>query len=145
MNSIIKFLLTIFTAMVFYGSAIAGIVEEHKLVIQVNTEDAKSQEIALNYAMNVLNHYEPGEAKVEIVALGAGISLISKSRKNKFTSQITNLVKSGIVFSACTNSINDIEKKYRKKPEIIEGVKIIPDGTVRIMRLQEKGYSYIRP
>ncbi|MDH5370136.1 MAG: DsrE family protein [Gammaproteobacteria bacterium] len=145
MNSMIKFLLTILTAIVFYGTATAGIVEEHKLVIQVNTEEAKNQEIALNYAVNVLNHYEPGEVKVEIVAHGAGISLLSKSRKNKFTSRIESLVKSGIVFSVCNNSINDIEKKYRKKPEIIEGVKIIPDGTVRIMRLQEKGYSYIRP
>ena len=145
MNFISKFLLIIIASIAFNGSVMAGIEGEHKLVIQVSTGYAKSQEIALNYAANVLNYYEPGEVKVEIVTHDAGISLVSKSRKNKFTSRITSLMKSGVIFSACNNSIKNIEKKHNKKPEINKGVKIIPDGTVRIMRLQEKGYSYIRP
>ena len=145
MNFTSKFLLSIIALIAFYGSAVAGIDEEHKLVIQVSTEDAKSQEVALNYAANVLNHYEKGEVKVEVVAHSAGINLLSKSRKNKYSSRVTELVKSGVIFSACNVSIKNIEKKHKKKPEVIEGVKIIPDGAVRIMLLQEKGYSYIRP
>ena len=145
MNFMVKFFLTILAATVFSGSAMADIEVEHKLVIQVSTEDAKSQEVALTYANNVLSHYEPGEVKVEIVAHSAGISLLSKSRKNKFTSRVNELVKSGVIFSACNYSIKNVEKKHKKPTEVIEGVKIVPDGAVRIMRLQEKGYSYIRP
>ena len=145
MNFMTKFLLIILASIAFYGSALAGIDEEHKLVIQVSTEDAKSQEVALNYAGNVLNHYGKGKVKVEIVAHSAGLSLLSKNRKNKLSSRVTEMLKSGIAFSACNISIKNIEKKHKKPPEVIDGVKIVPDGTVRIMLLQEKGYSYIRP
>ena len=36
-------------------------------------------------------------------------------------------------------------KKTGKEPKLAEGVGVVPGGVIRIMELQEQGYSYIRP
>jgi hypothetical protein len=131
--------------MVFMGSTAAAIDEEHKIVIQVSTADAKIHNIALDTAADIQNHYEPGEVKIEIIAYGAGLKIFTQSRKNKFSKRIATLVKSGIIFSACSHSIKKYDATHKKKIALIEGVKTVPNGAVRIIRLQEKGYSYLRP
>jgi intracellular sulfur oxidation DsrE/DsrF family protein len=50
-----------------------------------------------------------------------------------------------ITFSACNNTMKKIAKKTGKKPHLTKGVKIVPAGVIRIMELQEQGYSYVRP
>ena len=145
MRTTTKFLLATILSILFMASAIAAIDEEHKIVIQVSTTDAKSHDIALNTATDIKNHYEPGEVKVEIVAYGPGLKMFTQSRKNKFSKRITTLAKSGISFSACKKSINDYDETHKKKMTLVEGVKTVRNGAVRIIHLQEKGYSYIRP
>ena len=39
----------------------------------------------------------------------------------------------------------EIAKKKGKEPKLVEGVKVVPAGVIRIMELQSKGYAYIRP
>ena len=36
-------------------------------------------------------------------------------------------------------------KNKGKAPKLIEGVKVVPAGVIRIMELQSKGYAYVRP
>ena len=116
----------------------------HKVVIQVSSKDALTQKIAVNNAVNVMKEYGPGEVVVEIVAYGPGLSMLTK--KNKQSKRIKGLALSdGLTFSACGNTMKKIKKKKGKMPKLTNGVKIVPAGVVRIMTLQEKGYSYIRP
>lgn len=145
MNTVTKFLLPVFASFIFFGTAMAEMGVEHKLVIQISTADVKTQVMALNNAVNVQQHYEPGEVKMEIVAYGPGLSILTQNKKNKLAKRVASLAMSGITFSACGNTIKNMEKKSGKKIEIIDGVKVVASGAVRIMQLQEKGYSYIRP
>ena len=116
----------------------------HKVVIQVSSKDPLTQRIAVNNAVNVLKAYGPGEAVVEIVAYGPGLSMLTK--KNKQTKRIKGLaLNEDLTFSACGNTMKKIKKKKGKMPKLTDGVKIVPAGVVRIMTLQEKGYSYVRP
>ena len=55
------------------------------------------------------------------------------------------LAMSDITFSACGNTLKKVTKKKGKAPKLIEGVKVVPAGVIRIMELQSKGYAYIRP
>jgi intracellular sulfur oxidation DsrE/DsrF family protein len=50
-----------------------------------------------------------------------------------------------ITFSACGNTMHSIEEKTGKPVILVEGVQIVKAGVVRIMELQEQGYSYVRP
>ena len=145
MNTLNKILLTAIAATMFVGTAMADMGAKHKVVIQVSTADAKTQTIALNNAVNVMKHFAPGEADVEIVAYGPGLSILTNSKKNKNAKRVASLAMSDITFSACGNTMKKIAKKKGKEPALVEGVKVVPAGVIRIMELQGKGYSYIRP
>lgn len=145
MNIINKVVLAVVASTLFFGTAIADMGADHKVVIQVSSANPLIQKIALNNAVNVQKHYGPGEVEVEIVAYGPGLSIFTQSKKNKYAKRVADLAMSDITFSACNNTMKKIAKKKGKMPRLIEGVKVVPAGVVRIMELQEKGYSYIRP
>ena len=92
--------------------------------------------------MNIRKHYGDN-VDVVVVAYGPGLSLLTK--KNKEAARVKSLAVSGITFDACANTMKAVEKKTGKKPMLTDGVKIVPAGVARIVELEEKGYSYIRP
>lgn len=145
MNTLKRFLLVMLVSVLPFGMAFAELVDVHKLVIQVSSADVKTQVLALNAAVNVQKQFEPGEVKIEIVAYGPGLSILMKNKKNKMAKRVASLASSNISFSACNIAMKKIETKTGKKPVLVDGVKVVPAGVVRIMWLQEKGYSYLRP
>ena len=117
--------------------------KKHKMVIQVSTDDPKTQKIALNNAVNVQKLIGIDNIDIEIVAYGPGLGLLTK--KSKEADRVKSLALHDITFSACGNTMAKVEKKTGKKPQLTEGVKVVEAGVARIMELQEQGYSYIRP
>jgi uncharacterized protein len=112
------------------------------LVIQVSTDDPRTQMIALNNAVNVQKAI-PG-AVVEIVAYGPGLGLLTAKSKQK--DRIMSMaLNEDITFSACGNTMKKVAKKSGNMPALIDGVKVVPAGVTRIMELQADGYSYVRP
>ena len=79
--------------------------------------------------------------KIEIVANGAGIGFVNSN--NKYAEEIQGLLKDGIKISACNTTVR-IMRKFQKLP-IIEGVKFVPVGVVKVIELQRKGYLYLNP
>ena len=116
---------------------------KHKLVIQVSTSDALTQKIALNNAVNVQKSLGIDNVDVEIVAYGPGLGLLTKESSQK--DRVASLAMQNITFSACGNTIKKVTKKSGKAPALIDGVEVVPAGVLRIMELQEQGYSYLRP
>lgn len=128
------------TILMFSGQANA---EKQKLVIQVSTDDPRTQTIALNNAVNVQKALGMDNVDVEIVAYGPGLGLLTK--KSKQAQRVSSLAMQDISFSACGNTMAKVEKKSGKKPVLIDGVKVVPAGVLRIMELQQQGYAYLRP
>jgi len=135
------FILMVAAVMMLSGVANAG--GKHKVVIQVSTDDARTQKIALNNAVNIQKFYGMDHVDVEIVAYGPGLGLMTV--KSKLADRVKSLAMQNISFSACQNTMKKIQKKKGKLPKLTEGVSVTPSGTIRIMELQEQGYSYIRP
>jgi intracellular sulfur oxidation DsrE/DsrF family protein len=50
-----------------------------------------------------------------------------------------------IQFSACNNTKQGMEKKEGHPIAILSEATIVPSGVVRLMELQEQGWSYVRP
>ncbi len=115
----------------------------HKVVIQVSTDDARTQKIALNNAVNLQKDYGMDNVKIEIVAYGPGLSLLTD--KSNQAKRVESLASQNIRFSACANTMKGIKKKTGSEPKLISGVEVVPAGVGRIMELQEQGYAYIRP
>lgn len=117
--------------------------KKHKVVIQVSTDDARTQKIALNNAVNLQKLMGIDNVEIEIVAYGPGLGLLTP--KSKEAARVKSLALQDITFSACGNTMTKVEKKTGKKVKLTEGVKVVEAGVARIMELQEQGYSYIRP
>ncbi len=114
----------------------------HRLVIQVSTDDARTQTIALNNAENVVRALG-NEVQIEVIAYGPGLTMLTN--KSPAAERVSGLAGKDIVFSACGNTKRKMEKKSGKPLELVDGARVVPGGVLRIMELQEAGWSYVRP
>jgi hypothetical protein len=114
-----------------------------KYVIQISTDDARTQTIVLNNAANLQKYYGVDNVEIEIVGYGPGLSMLTKGSKN--VDRVEGLAMNNITFSACQNTMNGIKKKKGKFPVLSSGVGIVPAGVVRIGELVRQGFVYIRP
>ncbi len=115
----------------------------HKVVIQVSTDDPRTQTIALNNAVNLQKALGQDNVQIEIVAYGPGLGMLTSNSKEG--QRVTSLAMQDIQFSACGNTMKGIEKKTGKMPALLEGVTVVEAGVLRLMELQEQGYAYVRP
>lgn len=116
---------------------------KHRVVIQVSSANPKTQAIAMNNAVNLQKGLGMDNIKIEIVAFGPGLSMMTA--KSKDAERVSSLAMQGIRFSACHNTMLKIKKKTGHMPKLAKGVKVVPGGVIRIIELEEKGYSYVRP
>ena len=131
------------------GAAAQTAVKTHRVVIQVTQNDPEVMNMALNNAKNVLQYYrDKGEdAQVEIVAYGPGLNML-RDDTSPVKDRIKDMVDanaSKIVFDACNNTKQAMEKREGHPITIIPQATIVPSGVVRVMQLEEQGYSYVKP
>jgi len=145
MNQFIKIfiVLVIGATMTFAAVVNAESHTKNKIVIQVSTDDPRTQKIALNNAVNMQKLYGIDNIEIEIVAYGPGLGLLTK--KSTQASRVTSLAMQDITFSACGNTMKKVEKNTGNMPKLLEGVGQVTAGVARIMELQQQGYAYIRP
>lgn len=144
MNKITKTTLMLLAAlMLFAGVASAENTKPHKVVIQVSTDDAKTQNLALNNAANLQEFYGLDNIEVEIVAYGPGLGLLVEDTKQ--AQKLKILSERGVILSACQNTMNNIKQKAGEYPVLFAGVRQVPAGVARVVELQESGYAYVRP
>ena len=128
----------------------SSIAKPHRIAIQVDQNDAAVMNLALNNATNLIQYYrDKGEVvSVDVVTYGPGLHMLRAD-----TSPVLDRVKalkdlaspSKVQFSACNNTKEGMEKKEGHAIEILPEAVIVPSGVVRLMELQEKGWSYVRP
>ena len=122
----------------------------HRVAIQVDQNDPDVMNMALNNAKNVIDHYRTkGEdAQVEIVAYGPGLHMLRDDTspvKDRIKEMVDGAYHAKIAFSACNNTKQGMEKREGHPIAIIPQATLVPAGVVRIMELEEQGYSYVKP
>lgn len=110
-------------------------------VIHVNFDDAKRQEGGLRNIEAILAEVGDEGARIEVVCHSDGIGLVV-TQSTPYADAIKGLQARGVRFAACRNTMN---RKGLKPEDLLEGVTIVPSGALRVVRLQEEGYSYFRP
>ncbi len=145
-------LATLSTFLIFspVTSGLAGDTKPHRLVIQVDQNDPAVMNLALNNATNVIEYYRAkGEdVDVDVVTYGPGLNMLRAD-----TSPVQYRIKSlkdyafpsKIQFSACNVTKEGMEKKEGHPVAVMSEAVVVPSGVVRLMELQEKGWSYLRP
>ncbi len=120
----------------------------HRLVLQVNTNEPAMMNLALNNATNVAQYYKDLGEKVtiEVVTFGPGLHMLRED-----TSPVKARIKAikestpAISFKACGNTQENMHKAENKEIPIIPEATVVKSGVVRVMELQEQGWTYVRP
>ena len=132
------------------SSALAADGKTHRIAIQVDQNDPAVINMVLNNATNVIEHYRAKneDVDVEIVAYGPGMHMLRAD-----TSPVADRIKrlkeavfpGKIQFSACNHTKQGMEKTEGHAISVVPEATIVPSGVVRLMELQEQGWSYVRP
>jgi hypothetical protein len=117
--------------------------KQHNMVIQLSEDNEKVANLALNNAVNVQKEVGIDNINIEVVAYGPGLKMMLKD--SPVAGRIKDLALQNVSFAACGNTIKKWEKDNNAKAEIAEGAHVVPAGLVRILNLQEQGWSYVRP
>jgi uncharacterized protein len=104
--------------------------------------------LALNNATNVAQYYNDLFEKVtiEIVTFGPGLHMLRDD-----TSPVKERIKAikqsrpEISFKACGNTQENMSRVESKEIPIIPEATVVKSGVVRVMELQEQGWSYVKP
>jgi intracellular sulfur oxidation DsrE/DsrF family protein len=120
----------------------------HRLILQVNTNDPAMMNLALNNATNVAQYYKDLGEKVtiEVVTFGPGLHML-RDDTSPVKARIKAIKEStpAISFKACGNTQENMHKVENKEIPIIPEATIVKSGVVRVMQLQEQGWSYVKP
>ncbi len=122
-------------------------VKTHRVAMQVSTNDAGVFDLALNNAVNLAREYGEAaeEVEIEIVAYGPGLHMVradtspAKARIHSVTDSVP-----GIVLSACGKHHHCHGARGRARLELLPNVGVVRAGAVRLVTLQEAGWSYLR-
>lgn len=102
------------------------------------------------FALNNINNHVNGVGgwqnveALELVVFGPALkSFVTAGMDPGLRSALESLQQSGLVLGACGNTMKGFNISLEQLPS---GARPLPQGgVVRIMELQERGYSYIRP
>jgi hypothetical protein len=126
----------------------AAVDKQHRLILQVNSNDPAMMNLALNNATNVAQYYKDHREKVsiEIVTFGPGLHMLREDT-SPVKARIETLALSTpeIKFKACGNTRENMRKAENKDIPIIPQAEVVSSGVVRVMELQERGWSYVKP
>jgi hypothetical protein len=129
-------------------SLAAAQAKTHKVAIHVDESDPARINLALNNVENIMRYYEAkGEAVVvEVVTYGPGLVLLrADTSPVKDRVAAMSLEYPDLRFSACENTRVGMSKREGKEVTLLKEAKSVPSGVIRLIELQEQGWSYLRP
>ena len=120
----------------------------HKVAIHVDENDSARINMALNNVKNIKQYYDSiGQAvQIEVVAYGPGLHMLrADTSPVKDRISALSLEVGGLIFSGCGNTKAGMSKAEGKEIELLPEARVVPSGVIRLVELQEDGYSYVRP
>jgi uncharacterized protein len=150
MGVVIRLAIAALLSMLLVSGSSAADAKSHRVSIQVDQNDPQVMNLALNNATNVIEYYRAKneDVDVDIVTYGPGLHMLRDD-----TSPVKDRIKrlkelafpGKMQFSACNNTKHNMEKTEGKAVPIVPDATLVPSGVVRLMELQEQGWSYVRP
>src|SRR3984885_9974753 len=134
----------------FASSALAADAKPHRVTIQIDQNDPQVMNLVLNNATNVIefSRAKNEDVDIDVVAYGPGLHMLraDTSPVQDRIKRLKDMVFPGkIVFSACNNTKQGMEKAEGHAISILPDASVVPSGVVHLMELQEQGWSYVKP
>ena len=99
-----------------------------------------------NYLLNTHGLPKGEKVLIEIVTYGPGLIMLCEDKSPvKGRIAAMSLEMGNLSFAACGNTRAKMKKKEGMDIALISEAKVVPSGVIRLIELQEEGWSYIRP
>jgi len=122
--------------------------KRHRLILQVNSNEPAMMNLALNNATNVAQYYKDlGEnVAIDVVTFGPGLHML-RDDTSPVKARIKAISESNpsISFEACANTRDNMSRAESKEIPLMSEAKVVKSGVVRVMELQEQGWTYVKP
>lgn len=115
---------------------------EYNVILHFDQNDSKVLGMVLRNAKNYLNGLPNEDFNLVIVINAGGVKLLA-DLNSEYHAQARKLAESGKVsIEVCQNALNE---HNLGAGDIWPEPHIVPAGLVEIVKLQRKGYAYIKP
>jgi intracellular sulfur oxidation DsrE/DsrF family protein len=134
MNFLKSALLALALLAIVPGAAVA----QNRVVFQLNDEDSRKWHTVLANINNVQE--ELGKVEVAVVVIGPALGMLKADALT--ANKVQDAMSAGVRFVACGNSMSAMKLE---KDDMIDRIDYARAGYVEIMRLQQQGWTYLRP
>jgi intracellular sulfur oxidation DsrE/DsrF family protein len=121
-------------------SAASFAADRPAMVIQVSEANPATWNMALNNARNLQAEFGKDGVDLEIVAFGPGVRMLEAHAE--IADRVTATVDAGIKVTACENTLRAFKLE---RADMNDKIGYVPAGVAQILRLQQKGWAYLRP
>jgi uncharacterized protein len=129
-----------FFALLLLGVQQVAIAQQakHQIVFQLVTADTMAHKAFMKQLNNI--YTVSPESIVKVVVHGPGIDMYTAS-KSVVGTQLQKAVERGVVFEVCEFSL---KSRKVEKSALFSHAQFTPAGIIRIVELQEAGFSYVK-
>jgi intracellular sulfur oxidation DsrE/DsrF family protein len=122
---------------------------KQKVVYHINYnggEDDKAYRAAMQNIRNHISAVGRDNIEVKVVLHGNGVNLLKDAVSNQKVQQdVLNLRSQNVAFQVCKNTLTGRKIDYEKDLFEVFEDNIVPSGVAELSRLQQMGYTYIKP
>lgn len=112
----------------------------NRIVIQVNEEDTKKWNTLFANIQNIQEELGQDKVAIAVVAIGPGLNMLKAD--SLVANRVGEALATGVRFVACGNTMKTMNVP---KDDMLERIDYARAGYVEIMRLQQRGWTYLRP
>ncbi len=122
---------------------------KQKVVYHINYpggDNDKKYRGAMRNIQNHINAVGADNMEIKVVLHGNGVALLKSAKKNdKLQVNVASLKSQNVEFQVCNNTLKGRKISYADDLFDVFEEDIVPSGVAELSRLQQMGYTYIKP
>ncbi|EPX82557.1 DsrE family protein [Salipiger mucosus] len=123
--------------------------DKQKVVYHINYnggDDNKSYKGALRNIQNHINAVGAENLEVKVVMHGNGLGLLMAAKEDdRLQTSVGSLKSQNVGFNVCANTLKGRNIDYSNDLYDVWEEDIVPSGVAELSKLQQQGYTYIKP
>lgn len=121
---------------------------KQKVVYHINYPGGAEDKAYIGAMRNIQNHINAVGAKnldLKVVLHGNGIALLQDAKKTgAVQTHVAKLKSQSVAFNVCANTLTSKKITIDQLYEVFNE-DVVPSGVAELARLQQQGYTYIKP
>jgi intracellular sulfur oxidation DsrE/DsrF family protein len=131
------------------GASADGRYGKQKVVYHINYSGGDADMAYIAALRNIQNHINAvgkDNIDVKVVLHGNGLSVLKDAKSNdKLKVAVASLKSQNVGFNVCENTLKGKKLSFERDLYDVYKEDIVPSGVAEVSRLQQMGYTYIKP